>query len=208
DLIHREWTMHMLAGTIEKDDKPDRRVFQIIPPPLFERKYDVVIHPGASKPIRAWPDEYYEEFVRLLGDTVRIAFLGTPADLSVMQARLGTSENVEFLSGHITDAVETVASAKCVVTMDSGFSHVAAFLGVDHLALFGPTDPSMTPPISSRSEVLWQRKLTCQPCNRHHCMYDVNYCMRLITPGQVAEKIHGLLAYQSSSVTSGSQATL
>ena len=82
-----------------------------------------------------------------------------------------------------------VANASAVLTMDSGFSHVAGFLGVRHFALFGSTDPVAYPPVSDKSTVLYRRALPCQPCNLHSCPYEHAACMQQVGPTEVAEAI-------------------
>jgi len=76
------------------------------------------------------------------------------------------------------------------MTMDSGFSHIAAFLGVYHLAIFGASSPDMHGPFAKNSRLLFNRVLPCQPCDRYVCEIGTIACMRLVTPAQVA----GLLA--------------
>jgi ADP-heptose:LPS heptosyltransferase len=67
----------------------------------------------------------------------------TTADLTVLCGRL---EQVGGFIGH-----------------DSGLSHLAAFLGLPVLAIFGPSDPRRWKPWGPRVSVL-RADLKCQPC--------------------------------------------
>ena len=76
---------------------------------------------------------------------------------------------------------------------DSGVSHLAAGLGVQTVALFGPTDPVQWAPRGKRVTVLSQ-KVECSPCLtpvmkscQHH------KCLTTLSPGHVIQKLEELL---------------
>lgn len=187
NLAARERQLHRLAGSLDENDAPNANIFKSLRSlGEGETAYDLVIHPGASRAIKMWPIAFHKELVEMLDSNVRIAFLGTPDELAPLEDTIGHRNNVEYRTGSITMAVQVVASAAVVLTMDSGFSHVAAFLGVRHFALFGSTDPRAYPPISDRSTVLYRRALPCQPCNLHTCPFEHAACMQQIVPTEVA----------------------
>jgi len=62
---------------------------------------------------------------------------------------------------------------------DSGAMHVAAAVGLPVVAVFGPTDPYGTAPVTPRCTVV-QQKPYCSPCFLRHCPTD-HRCMRNIT---------------------------
>lgn len=66
---------------------------------------------------------------------------------------------------------------------DSGAMHVAASVGLPVVAVFGPTDPLGTAPVTPRATIV-QEKPYCSPCFLRHCPTD-HRCMRNITPGMV-----------------------
>ena len=72
-------------------------------------------------------------------------------------------------------------AALCVAN-DSGVMHLAAALGTPGVAVFGPTDPAATAPVSEKWLILY-RKLPCAPCFKRVC--SDNRCIREITPGMV-----------------------
>ncbi len=66
---------------------------------------------------------------------------------------------------------------------DSGAMHVAAAVGLPVVAVFGPTDPQGTAPVTPRCNIV-QEKPYCSPCFLRHCPTD-HRCMTRITPEMV-----------------------
>jgi heptosyltransferase-2 len=61
--------------------------------------------------------------------------------------------------------------------------HVAAAVGLPIVALFGPTDPSGTSPVTPRCSIV-QQKPYCSPCFLRSCPTD-HRCMTAITADMV-----------------------
>jgi len=74
---------------------------------------------------------------------------------------------------------------------DSGAMHVAAAVGLPVVAVFGPTDPHGTAPVTPRRTIV-QEKPYCSPCLLRRCPTDPR-CMTAIAPQRVsAEVLHAL----------------
>ena len=81
------------------------------------------------------------------------------------------------------------------VSNDSGAMHLAAALGVQVVAIFGPTDERVTSPLGGPArggglatpDVLTHR-VFCRPCMLRDCPID-HRCMKGITAGEVVEKV-------------------
>jgi heptosyltransferase-2 len=67
---------------------------------------------------------------------------------------------------------------------DSGAMHVAAAVGLPVVAVFGPTDPDGTAPVTPRHSVV-QQKPYCSPCFLRRCPTD-HRCMNDVTSAMVA----------------------
>jgi hypothetical protein len=194
-LVEREYSLHTNFGSIESGIDPDRGVFRASPDRADRiHRRALVLHPGASRCTKMWPVEYYLELVKNFANIMPVKFVGIASELDPIRETLTDTSGVEFVCGKITEAVRTLSEAAVVLTMDSGFSHVAALLGVRHLALFGSTDPLLYAPKSDHTEVVFENKLPCQPCNAHVCPYPGIPCMRAITPEIVANRLRAALS--------------
>ncbi|MCE1649609.1 lipopolysaccharide heptosyltransferase II, partial [Enterobacter hormaechei] len=54
----------------------------------------------------------------------------------------------------LEQAVNIIAACDAIVTNDSGLMHVAAALNRPLVALYGPSSPDFTPPLSDKAEVI------------------------------------------------------
>ena len=64
--------------------------------------------------------------------------------------------------------------------------HLAAALGTPGVAVFGPTDPAATAPVTDKWLLLY-RKLECAPCFRRECRD--NRCIKAITSREALEAV-------------------
>lgn len=130
----------------------------------------VIIHPGGGEgslyedPLKRWPSE---RFVRLINHLVRqhnarILLVGGQQDHALATAIAGmTSVHCANWAGRITlgelGALGEIANL--YVGNDTGPTHIAAAVGCPTLAIFGPSNPTLSAPYSPKSErvvTLWQ----------------------------------------------------
>ncbi|MBE9562902.1 MAG: lipopolysaccharide heptosyltransferase II, partial [Proteobacteria bacterium] len=79
--------------------------------------------------------------------------------------------------------------SKAVISNDSGLMHVAAALNKPLMALFGSSNPNMTPPLSNHARVI-SLKLKCSPCYQRNCHKGHLKCLRDITPVKVLQTLN------------------
>jgi len=151
----------------------------------------IVIHPGASKPLKAWRLQEYINLVELITSKTNntILFIGLENELEELKKTLFNYDKITFFSGSFQEVIEQTLDAKAIITMDSGFGHIASSLGLNHYVLIGSANPNYIKPIFKNTTVIYQKKLSCQPCNGHHCKIGYNYCMDLITADYLFEQI-------------------
>jgi heptosyltransferase-2 len=153
----------------------------------------VALCPGAEYgPAKRWPPRHFAELARRLaaaGDDVWI--LGAAADASTGAeiARLAPGA-CRDLTGRtaLDEAIDVLASARLVVSNDSGLMHVAAALGRPLIALYGSSSPAFTPPLSPRARIL-RLDLPCSPCFRRVCPLGHFKCMVDLAPERVIAAI-------------------
>ena len=156
------------------------------------------ICPGAAfGPAKRWRPERFAALAdRLIADGGwRVVFFGSAQEITLVE-RIRTSMAHEAVSLAGQDALDSFVAlaTRCAVMIanDSGAMHIASAAGTPVVALFGPTDPRRTAPMSAHATVL-RRDLPCSPCFRPTCPYADHPCMRLIGVDDVYRAVCGYL---------------
>ncbi|WON77045.1 ADP-heptose--LPS heptosyltransferase RfaF [Serratia sp. UGAL515B_01] len=119
--------------------------------------------PGAEfGPAKRWPHYHYATLAQMLIEAgYQIVLFGSAKDNEGSeQIRSALAESVrDFcvnLAGEtqLEQAVILLASCRAVVSNDSGLMHVAAALSKPLIALYGPSSPDFTPPLSKQAKVI------------------------------------------------------
>ncbi|AYZ30860.1 ADP-heptose--LPS heptosyltransferase RfaF [Serratia sp. FDAARGOS_506] len=119
--------------------------------------------PGAEfGPAKRWPHYHYATLAqKLIESGYQIALFGSAKDHEAgEQIRAALQEDArDFclnLAGktQLEQAVILIASCRAVVSNDSGLMHVAAALNKPLIALYGPSSPDFTPPLSDKARVI------------------------------------------------------
>lgn len=123
----------------------------------------VAFCPGAEfGPAKRWPHFHFAKLASLLIASGRqIVCLGSAKDtaaIAQIKAMLNEAELSKFVdvSGQtsLTQAIDILAKARAIVSNDSGLMHIGAAVGTPLVALYGPTSPDFTPPLSDNCEVI------------------------------------------------------
>jgi heptosyltransferase II len=165
----------------------------------------IAIAAGASYgSAKCWPPVCFADFVnryRRHTDSDVILF-GTAAEQQVADAiASGITGPVIRLIGKtaIADLPALLSRCQLFVGNDSGAMHVAAAVGLPVVAIFGPTDPYGTAPITPHCTVV-QEKPYCSPCFLRRCPID-HRCMTSVKPEAVEAAARGWL--RAAEVASG-----
>ncbi|MFA5123963.1 lipopolysaccharide heptosyltransferase II [Zavarzinia sp.] len=153
----------------------------------------VIFCPGAEYgPAKRWPTQHFAALARLVATPQNPVWLvGSAKDAAVGDDIARAAEGAALnLCGRSTleQAIDLIASARCVVSNDSGLMHVAAALGRPLVALYGSSSPAYTPPLSAQARIV-SRNLPCSPCFKRECPLGHFDCMNGITPQQVAATV-------------------
>jgi heptosyltransferase-2 len=165
----------------------------------------IAIGAGASYgSAKCWPPERFADFVnrcRRHTDS-DVIFFGTAAEQPVSDAiAAGINGPVIRLVGKtaIADLPALLSRCQLFVGNDSGAMHVAAAVGLPVVAIFGPTDPYGTAPITPKCTIV-QEKPYCSPCFLRRCPID-HRCMTSVKPEAVEAAARGWL--RAAEVASG-----
>jgi heptosyltransferase-2 len=161
-----------------------------------ERPLLAVAPAAAFGGAKAWPPGRFREFIAawlrrrpqstvlLLGSAAereRIAGIaaGLPAGAHNLAGRLDLRRSIAVLS-----------RCRLFVGNDSGLMHVASALAVPLVAVFGPTEPGRTAPVSGRFRLL-HHGADCAPCRHRECPTD-HRCMSAVAAAEVLEAAESL----------------
>ena len=156
----------------------------------------IVLAPGASRwSTKKWPIEYFVQLSGMLAEKYHVCVMGGDQEFALGQVIAAEHpQNVTNLCGKsaISEAVDVIAAAECVVANDSGLLHVAAAACTPVVGIYGPTSPEAYPPLSDSKAICWRNTL-CSPCYMNQCPYGHHACMTKITPQEIFEKISSLV---------------
>ncbi|WP_312983235.1 ADP-heptose--LPS heptosyltransferase RfaF [Atlantibacter sp.] len=162
--------------------------------------------PGAEfGPAKRWPHYHYAALAeKLIAQGYQIALFGSAKDNEAGNQIIAALPNEQQpwcrnLAGEtaLEQAVVLIATCQAVVSNDSGLMHIAAALDRPLVALYGPSSPDFTPPLSHKARVI--RLITGYHKVRkgegeqgyHQSLID-------ITPDQVNDELSRLLANQEN----------
>jgi lipopolysaccharide heptosyltransferase II len=145
---------------------------------------------GGSK---RWSSENFHAVAQQwIADGGFVATLGTAAERKTgAEIVAGLPEQSAInLCGKSTmiELIYLLKSSMLCIANDSGVMHLSALLDRPGIAVFGPTDPSSTSPISPNWQVIYEQQ-PCAPCFKRECPLGTSVCMTAITPAMVLEKI-------------------
>lgn len=145
--------------------------------------------PGAEYgPAKQWPAAHFASVARwweVRGGRVWLFGSSQDAPMGAEIAQRSGAVCID-LCGRTTlaEAVDLLALAAVVVSNDSGLMHVAAALDKPVVALYGSSDPRVTPPLHPAAQVL-RIELPCAPCFARTCRYGHTRCLTALAPEQV-----------------------
>ena len=145
--------------------------------------------PGAEYgPAKRWPEAYYAEVANtMLSRGWQVWLFGSEKDMPVTANINRLIQNrCHDLSGRTSlgEAIDLMSLASAVVSNDSGLMHVAAALQLPLVAIYGSSDPSHTPPMSDKADILYLG-LECSPCFKRECPLGHLKCLNDLKPEQV-----------------------
>ncbi|MDP9291648.1 MAG: lipopolysaccharide heptosyltransferase II [Verrucomicrobiota bacterium] len=187
--IHQSQRYLAIARSIGAviDAEPGLDSLERSSPSLLAR---IGICPGAEYgPAKRWPAERFAATAAEISAAKGCEWMifGTESDrplgVEIERALSGPCTN---LIGRTSLAELIVQLQKCdlLLTNDTGTMHLAAFLGVSTLAIFGSTEPALTAPIGPRVQVI-RHHVECSPCFLRKCPIDFR-CMKEVMPNEVA----------------------
>ena len=154
-----------------------------------ERSVRIAIGAGASYgSAKCWLPSRFAELANRLQSQhdADVILFGTAGESAVSDAISTEMKRPPVnLTGKtaIADLPALLSQCHLFVGNDSGAMHVAGAVGLPVVAIFGPTDPFGTVPVSPKCAVV-QQKPYCSPCFLRRCPTD-HRCMKSVTADMV-----------------------
>ncbi|CCU81053.1 ADP-heptose--lipooligosaccharide heptosyltransferase II [Halanaerobium saccharolyticum subsp. saccharolyticum DSM 6643] len=156
----------------------------------------IVLNTGGSWKTKRWPEEYFAEVAdHLAVKGYKILFVGGASDterVNYICNKIDNQKMIYNLSGK-TSLLELAAILKktqLMISGDTGPVHVAAAVGTNTAAIFGPSDEEMYAPRGQGKNILFKNvDLNCRPCGEHECPLDHFKCMRELSPKMIIQRL-------------------
>lgn len=137
---------------------------------------------------KCWPPSRFAALANLLQgqSDADIILFGTANELAVSRAiAAGLNKPAIDLTGQTATCDLPALLSECDIFIgnDSGAMHVAAAVGLPVIAIFGPTDPLGTAPVTPKCTIVRDQPY-CSPCFLRRCPTD-HRCMTRVTPAMV-----------------------
>ena len=120
--------------------------------------------------------------------------LGTKSDLAIgeqIAKTLGDSCTNRIGQTTLDQLVEELQQCRLLLTNDSGAMHLAAFLEIPVVAVFGSTEPRLTGPLG-HGHIVLRHQVECSPCFLRECPIDFR-CMNAIGVQEVVDAVMSIL---------------
>jgi len=127
--------------------------------------YDIVIHPASSRSHRRWHDSRWAELIAYFRNCGFSPILvGASSERNLLEgiARTTTS-SCAVSTPDFCELQHFISKAKLVVCVDSFIMHAAWALNRPVLALYGPSCPKNTAPLTSKARVMWNDTILSPP---------------------------------------------
>lgn len=146
-----------------------------------------LLHPGAGSLRKRWPlIGFLEVAGRLESQGEAPQFVIGPAEEDLVP-RLEKQAPKLHRPGDLLELLALLRSAGGYIGNDSGVSHLAAWVGLASVVIFGPSDPVRWRPLG-RSVHIVQPPFACTPCfETANANCSATDCLTQISPGDVLE---------------------
>jgi lipopolysaccharide heptosyltransferase II len=157
----------------------------------------IALCPGAEYgPAKRWLPERFAEVARIVAEkkSCEWVLVGTDKDSAIgeeISAKLDGKCTNLIGKTSLSELIEQLSQCALLLTNDTGTMHLAAFLGVPVVAIFGSTEPMLTGPLGEGHRVI-RHHVECSPCFLRTCPIDFR-CMNAVEVNEVADAVLELL---------------
>jgi lipopolysaccharide heptosyltransferase II len=161
----------------------------------------VIISASAKSRIKRWPKEKFPELISLLIKEfkVKVILVGDKNDIPINKY---ITENSSYplmdLSAKTTigSLAYLLKKARLLIANDSAVLHIAGYLNIPTVAIFGPTDETKYGPWPEKHAIV-KKDIFCRPCQKAQCKLGTLKCMSAIKTEDVLRAVREVLTPDS-----------
>lgn len=162
----------------------------------LKRDEFIVLNTGGSWKTKRWPEEYFADIANyLVLKDYAVLFVGSAADQERVKYINNEIENQQLVYNltaktSLLELAAVLEKSKLMISGDTGPVHVAAAVGTNTAAIFGPSDEKLYAPRGPGNNILFKNvELSCRPCGEHECPLEHFKCMRDLSPEMVVQRL-------------------
>ncbi|MFH1678974.1 MAG: glycosyltransferase family 9 protein [Candidatus Omnitrophota bacterium] len=155
----------------------------------------IIISPVTGGTTRRWEEEKFVQLCLKLARDYLVILIGRKDDANLTrQIKVDCARKIFDFAGltNLAQLAYLLKKSQLVVVCDTGVLHLASYLNIPIVGLFGPSDERRYGPWSSRFKVV-ASEVPCRPCRSPDCKFNTVECMRKISVVQVLDSIDALL---------------
>lgn len=157
----------------------------------------IIVSAGARSSTKTWEREKFQEFITRFSEEfkLKVILVGDNEDKKICQELvLNSKYPLVDLSGktNIFELAALIKKSKLVVGNDSAVLHIASYLNIPTIAIFGPTDDLKYGPWSDNWSVV-KKEIFCRPCSKAQCIFGNLKCLKLVQPRDVLLQVRNIL---------------
>ena len=160
----------------------------------------ILISSGARSHTKRWPQERFAQLIKRLSEEfpVKIILVGDQDDVKVNKY-IAQNSGLPVLDLSAQTTLKELAcllrKADLLITNDSANLHMASYLNIPVVAIFGITDDAKYGPWSENSCVV-KKEISCRPCAKAQCKFESLECMSLVKVSDVLRAAKNILMNQ------------
>lgn len=158
----------------------------------------IIVSAGARSDLKRWDKEKFTQLVSYLTKDLgsKVVLIGDKQDQPVTSFIAGHSQfPVVDLAGKtsLTQLAYLLKTAGLLITNDSACLHMASYINMPVVGIFGPTSEKKYGPWSDNFRVA-KVDIFCRPCEKAQCKYKTLNCLKKISVEDVLTQVKDILA--------------
>ena len=155
----------------------------------------IIVSPATGGRTRRWKKEKFTQLCSSLAKHYSVILIGRKSDQALTQYIQANCAGKVFDFAGLTNLAQLsflLKRTSLVVVCDTGILHLASYLDIPIVGMFGPSDEQRYGPWSSRCKVI-TAAVPCRPCRNPDCKFKTVECMREISVNKVLDSISRLV---------------